>query len=364
MRNNCIYLIIPLILLVGIIPSCVEPVTPPETQYETILVNSNITSATTWTEGNIYVINKSDFYIESELTIEAGVIVKLPSNYAYITLGGSGKILAIGDAQNPIVFTSYKDDSKGGDTNSDEESTSPSRGSWGTIDLNGKDGCVFEYCEFYYGGMGSSPEPTLSLSAGSQANIEYCTFAHNAGGEASGYYYGALDAKDAQNNSIIRGNKFYDNGLPLTLFAEIDTDASNTFYVNGTGNDMNGIFVSGSIGKNTNWQETEVAYVVTGFDMVIYDGYRLLLSDNTTIKFSSGSRFNLTGGVSALENYEGDGVSYTSIKDDSRKGDTNGDGSVTSAAEADWEGIFLDDYKGGYANWPNIYFNNPNATVK
>jgi hypothetical protein len=98
--------------------------------------------------------------------------------------------------------------------------------------------------------------------------------------------------------------------------------------------------------------------------MVIYDGYRLLLSDNTTIKFSSGSRFNLTGGVSALENYQGDGVSYTSIKDDSRKGDTNGDGSATSAAEADWEGIFLDDYKGGYANWPNIYFNNPNATVK
>ena len=344
--------------------SCNEPITPPESTYNTVMVNSNIEGSTIWTNGNIYVINKSDFYVEGELTIEPGVIVKFPSNYAFLTLGNNGKITANGSSDKHIIFTSYKDDNNGGDTNDDQETSTPSRGSWGTIDLNGHSGSNFSYCDFYYGGMGSSPEPTLSLSAGALATVVSCSFKHNAGGKSNVYFIGALDAKDADNNTTIRNNLFVDNGLPLTMFSEIDIDASNNFYQNGNGNDMNGIFVNGNIGKNTEWLENEVAFVVTNFDMSIFDGYTLKLGDNVVLKFIEDSRLNLIGGISALDNYDGNEVLYTSIKDDSRKGDTNGDSNITSAVEEDWIGIFLDDYKGGYAAWQNIYFNNPNATVK
>lgn len=351
-----------LIVLIGFFTACNEPIDPPTSNYEIITVNADVTSNTTWTEGNVYVINKPDFYVEAELSIEPGVIVKFPSNYAYLTLGGEGKILANGTSDMPIVFTSYKDDTNGEDTNDDGNATSPSKGDWASIDLNGKSGSVFRYCEFYYGGAGTTP--SLKLSAGSDATIEHCVFAYNTGGLSSGYYIGALDATDASNNTIIRNNVFYNNELPLTIFSEINIDNTNSFYKSGNGNTMNGIFVSGNIGKNTIWQETEVAYVITSFDLQIYEGNSLVLGDNVVVKFVEDSRLNLIGGESVMENYDGDGVHFTSIKDDTRKGDTNGDLSSSTPAEADWLGIFLDDYKGGYADWPNIHYNNPNAVVK
>ena len=47
------------------------------------------------------------------------------------------------------------------------------------------------------------------------------------------------------------------------------------------------------------------------------------------LKFKSGSVFLLEDGASALVNYNGTGVYFTSYRDDARKGDTNGDGRFT-----------------------------------
>lgn len=357
------YLIIVCLFLTALFfSSCNEPIEPPASVFEIITVNSDITTNTTWTEGNVYVINKTDFYVEAELVLEPGVIVKFPSDFAYITLRDGGKILAEGTTEKSIIFTSYKDDARGDDTNDDGNATTPSKGNWGTIDLNGKTGSVFKYCEFYYGGVATTP--SLKLSAGASATIEHCVFAYNTGGYSFGYYIGVLDASDAANSTIIRNNLFYNNELPLTIFSEIDMDNSNSFYKSGNGNTMNGIFVSGNIGSNTYWQEDEVAFVITSFDLQIFEGSSLVLGDNVVIKFVEGSRLNLIGGESVMENYQGTGVHFTSIKDDTRKGDTNGDMSISGPATGDWLGIFLDDYKGGYADWPNIHYNDPNAVVK
>ncbi len=51
----------------------------------------------------------------------------------------------------------------------------------------------------------------------------------------------------------------------------------------------------------------------------------------------------LVDGPSALVNYDGAGVFLTSIRDDSKLGDTNGDGSTTSPGKGDWDGIYDND---------------------
>src|SRR6187402_1862916 len=64
-----------------------------------IEVTENITSPTTWTSGNVYVITE-DLVIEEELTIEPGVIIK--TDGARIMTIDDGRIIAEGNANNHI----------------------------------------------------------------------------------------------------------------------------------------------------------------------------------------------------------------------------------------------------------------------
>lgn len=72
----------------------------------TITVNSDITSNTTWTNNNIYVLTSGFIYVTNNatLTIQAGTIVKGTASSLVITRGA--KIMAIGTPYQPIVFTS------------------------------------------------------------------------------------------------------------------------------------------------------------------------------------------------------------------------------------------------------------------
>lgn len=361
-----IYTILGLTIVLGLIFTSCDPNKP--SNENIIEITSDITEPTTWLGNKIYVIKKYDLIVESELTIEAGAIIKFHPNYKSITIVQGGKILARGTATSPIVFTSFKDDTNGGDTNEDGGTTTPAVGDWQSIDINGTSGSEFIYCKFLYGGFGVNSSPTLDLSTGgSSAKIENCTFAHNGGGKNGGFYIGALHADYAANSTIIRNNTFYNNVLPLTINAEIDIDNSNTFSYQTYSNTYNAIFVFGNnLNKNTSWGETEVAFVITSENMQVSVGKTLTLANNVVLKFLENGQLTLLSGESSLINHNGSGVFYTSFKDDELKGDSNGDGTASSPATADWTGIYLDNWNKseGWAQWENIKYNNPNATVK
>jgi len=72
------------------------------------------------------------------LTIEPGVTIKTSDELVndFTELRFEGQLIANGDEQNPIVFTSLNDHSYGGDISRVDDDSNPSRGDWGGIELH------------------------------------------------------------------------------------------------------------------------------------------------------------------------------------------------------------------------------------
>lgn len=319
----------------------------------TIEVTNDIEQPTTWESQNVYVISAS-IDIERPLTIQAGTVIKFQSD-EYLFVQGEGIIVAQGALNRPIVFTSYRDDEHSGDTNGDGNVTSPDYGDWYGIIISGTQGSVFNYCHFLYGGVSTVNDGVLDFRD-SQATISNCVFAHNSGKDPNRDYYGALDATEARSGTVISSNRFYDNYIPLSINDNFDLDDSNIFQ-NESGtitNTYNAVFCNSNIDSNRSWGETDVAVVFSSYADIATD-VTLSLANNVVLKFTNGNGFNIHGGDRGLINYNGEGVYFTSFRDDSLKGDSNGDGDVTTPADGDWRGIFTGNF-GNYYTWPNILY--------
>lgn len=91
----------------------------------------------TMTSGNVYIVSRDvTFPNGTALTIEPGVIVKVADG-ASIRIDAGAMLHAEGTRAEPIVITSLRDDSVGGDTNGDGAATQPQPGSWQSIAVNG-----------------------------------------------------------------------------------------------------------------------------------------------------------------------------------------------------------------------------------
>jgi hypothetical protein len=82
---------------------------PQNTAYgaSTVNISSDITTNTTWTNNNVYLLTGNFIYVDSlvTLTIEPGTVIRATGNAALI-IGRGAKINAVGTPSQPIVFTS------------------------------------------------------------------------------------------------------------------------------------------------------------------------------------------------------------------------------------------------------------------
>lgn len=357
MKKATIKLSILTLFLIPFITGCDEKV--PESEGNVIFVTEHITFPTTWMEGNVYIVDiNGDFGIEALLTIEPNVIVKFLKENQRAVVSGAGAIMANGTSEQPIFFTSPKDDMYGGDNN-DDGPTAPAPGDWGKIELREASSSVFSYCHFYYGGglILQTVEVIHSV-----VDIDHCVFANNLGGKHASDYKGVVDLDQADPTSTLKNNLFVDNVLPITINANMSIDNSNMFYDPENpeiGNEMNGIFTNTQIiDDDVSWLETDVPFVLADEnELRIESNGSLTLGDGCVVKIVVGTCINLVQNPEAgLINGEGSGVYFTSFYDDEILGDTDGASSSRLPMEGDWQGIRIALNPMTYAGWPNILF--------
>ncbi len=149
----------------------------------THLPATTYTSNTTWTAANSPYVLDGNVTVAAgvTLTIEPGVIVKFNGTLRELRINGT--LSAVGTSGSHIVFTSYQDDTAGGDTNGDGSATTGAPGQWYMVNVtSGNSGSQLRYADVRYGGWGTANEGYGALrvaTAGTSVIVEDSTFSNN-----------------------------------------------------------------------------------------------------------------------------------------------------------------------------------------
>jgi uncharacterized repeat protein (TIGR01451 family) len=328
-------------------------------------VQGHITTTTTWTAANSpYIVSGPThccwLVIDPgvTLTIEPGVVVKFETTNRDLTVQGS--LRALGTSAAPIVFTSYKDDAHGGDTNGDGDDSQPAPGDWRGITFapSSTDNLLQHVWIGYAAGNGAY-EAVLAQTEGDALALDHVTIAHSAyhGLQITGDWPQVDDCEFRQNavagiNSHnaaplvdtpvhLRNTRFISNtgwAVAFDTFSEalgtdIDADSNEAL-----GNGGNGWYLGG--GKHITGSVTLTATgdfpFVFGPNSVIDRDATLTLAPGTTIKFEGNAGLSVEGQLQAIGT-ETAPINFTSLNDDVHGGDTNNDGATTTPAAGQWK---------------------------
>ena len=310
-----------------------------------INVTSDITSPTTWTAGNVYLVDGS-IAVKSTLTIDAGVVIKCSGDDVNGTFDvqSGGRIIANGTASNRIVFTSLYDDSYCGDNNGDGAASVPNKGDWNCIALDGGKNSSFSYCDFFYGGSYNGYVVYIGVSSAA-FSFDHCAFAHTQSSTSTYAAFNGGDYMKDPGESKLTNCTFYNNDRPLYCNSYYTVATSNIFHNPANPsqtNIRNGIFMWHS----TNPSNATVSFNITEVPYVMTSHFSGGGSGGTgTLNFAPGAIMKFTSPSIGIARAAGRTVNLgtailTSYKDDAHGGDTNGDGAASSPANGDWEGFW------------------------
>jgi len=279
-----------------------------------------LSSDQTWNSNTVYMASGVIVPSGVTLTINAGAIVKATNSYSNgITVEAGGAVHVLGSSSDPVIFTSYKDDTVGGDSNNDGPSIN-SYSDYGTA-IRTNNGAL-DVAHAIFRGANQSVSAVCSSSPASVSvqdsvlNSQF--YASSCGANIVSLQRNELDVQGGATAIYLASS---DPSGVLLAGADQNiatgSDAGKAVYLNS--NTVN-------TGKTWDISGTSGVIVMTGglnVDGTMNVGSGVIIKTTNSysngIAVSQGGALNVTGTTS-------DPVIFTSYKDDNAGGDSNNDG--------------------------------------
>jgi parallel beta-helix repeat protein len=318
--------------------------------------------ALTFTQlGNPYIIGNTLYVPQQKtLNIEPGVVLQFKAGQGAEI---QGTLKALGEDNNKIVFTSFQEPSSWGGLYFTETSTS-SELIWSEVKYASRTG------------LGSPP---AILVDNSSISFSHSVLSHYPSRgiilnnsfsviENSQFLGSGLDISVAAINltlgqPLIKNNLFQANkyGILLQNCSQPVVEANNfeenetpvyTIYNcgnfphfsdnDGSNNQVNAIMVRGRMSQPALWHKNFIPYLIEDFFEVEQSGV-LTLDPGVVIKSKPDAYLRIKGQLFATST-PAEPIVLTSLRDDEYGGDTNNDGSATSAGPGNWGGLTFGSY--------------------